>query len=105
MNKVNRFLTLIFHVVERPGIYGVNEVDDLYFIMFGYQYADLQSMEDISNLLSGFRRYVNEHFELKGDHDWPRLIKLYSASDRHSIELFGLLFRKYLDSINISIPD
>lgn len=46
MNKVDRFLTLIFHVVEKPGIYGVNEVDDLYFIMFGYQYADLQSMED-----------------------------------------------------------
>lgn len=105
MSKIDDFLSLILQIVERPGMYGVNELDDLYFIMLGYMYSDIQEMSEISDLLEKFRLFINEHFESNEGHDWHKLVKLYSGSDIHSIELFGRLFNQYLRSIHLSMPD
>lgn len=99
-NKVEKFLQFVYHIVERPGMYGVNEIDDLYFITLGYQYSDLEGTSDISELLDGFRDFLNKRYKTNDNHDWPKLIKLYSGSDRHSIELFGRLLGEYLRKIN-----
>ncbi len=80
-------------------MFQVNCVEDIYLIIFGYQCA-LQgdNINVLNDFLLEFRTFVNEDSEIGGDHDWVRLIRFYSASDKQSIELFGQYLNQYLDN-------
>lgn len=85
--KIDTFIT---EILDRPAMYCVNNVEDLNLIIWGYLMG-LQSKED-NNFMVYFRELTNKHFKSKKDTDWSRLIRFYSASDKHSIELFSQIF-------------
>jgi hypothetical protein len=98
MKVKDRYIDFIKKVTAWPGMYQINKVEDIWLVSLGYQQA-LQESEnvEVGNFLVAFRAYVNEHFNSKENHGWERLIRLYSGSDSHSIELFVQLFSQYVD--------
>jgi hypothetical protein len=99
MKEIKKYVDFIKAIVERPAMYQVNRVEDIWLISFGYQHALGElDIKEIGNFLSDFRDYVNKDFQSNQNHSWERLIKLYSGSDKHSIELFGQLFFNYIKS-------
>lgn len=80
----------VLPIIERPAMYCVNNVEDLWLIIFGYTMG-IQDNES-NNFMSEFRVFVNKYFKSKDDVDWSRLIRFHSSSDKHSIELFSEIF-------------
>ncbi|MBC7412592.1 MAG: hypothetical protein H7331_09090 [Bacteroidia bacterium] len=79
-------------------MFGINKVEDLHFIFFGYQqgaHLNNEVGDELTTFFSNFEDYVNKHFESKNDVDWSRLIRFYSDSDKHSLELFSNLYTMY----------
>jgi len=98
---VKRFITFVNAVVNKPGMFNVNNIEDLHLILFGYSSglgSSIGPCENLSEMLSAFRVFINNEFETKGDYDWPRVIRFYSAGDQHSIELFKLKFDQFLST-------
>ncbi|WP_426671442.1 hypothetical protein ACPPVU_09410 [Mucilaginibacter sp. McL0603] len=94
---VDKLFELISAIVKRPAMYQVSKVEDIYLVIFGYLAGSKYELLNIFH--ENFRIFVNEHFKedfvSKSDYDWPRLIRFYSAGDKHSIELFGQLFEQF----------
>jgi hypothetical protein len=101
---IDTFLELLHSITERPPMYGVNNVEDIHFIIMGYQFAlyDNPEKEKFNNFLSQFREFINKDFETGVDYDWVRLIRFHSGGDKHSIELFSSLLNKYLTSPHLA---
>lgn len=78
-------------------MYQVSNVDGIYTLILGY-IAGSES-EILNTLHQDFRTFVNEHFATdfirQSNHDWPHLIRFYSAGEMHSIELFANLFEHF----------
>ena len=102
--KVDDFLNLVSYIIRKPGMFNVNELDDLYFIMLGYRCGNTLCGEEIAELLNEFSHFVSQHFEFERDHEWIGLIKLYGGSDKNCIALFENLFSQYLTSIGSEWP-
>ncbi len=90
------FIEFIKAVLDRPAMFCVNNVEDLSLFLTGYNYGSAN--EETNNILSDFRDFVNKHFESKDDVNWPRLIRFYSASDHHSLEVFRKLFFNFIET-------
>ena len=90
-----KLYSFISPILERPAMYCVNNIEDLYLIVWGY----LIGSEDTpsQDFMTYFRKFVNVYFKSKEDVDWPRLIRFYSSSDFHSIELFKQIFTAALE--------
>lgn len=101
--KFEGFIKFIISVLKRPAMYCVNNVEDIYLISFGYTSA-LQD-DNTADFMNDFRQYVNKDFEMNGNHDWSRIIRFHSGSDRQSIELFSKLFFDYLENKKIVISN
>jgi hypothetical protein len=94
---MEKFLEVLNHRLERPGMYGVNRVEDLYHFIWGY--ATGANSQEVWDLMSDFRVSLNKDWKTtKENHDWPRLIKLYSGSDLHSVELFKQKLNEFLNN-------
>jgi hypothetical protein len=91
---LNKFISLLDSVTSRPGMYLVNNVEDLNLLIFGYLAASDE--DESSSLMSEFRKFVNHEFKTDSDYDWPRLIRFHSDGGRSSIELFKVLFSRYI---------
>ena len=81
-------------ITERPAMYGVNRIEDLYLIIRGFLYAHTKT--DLEDLMYNFRIFVNEKWDCKEDAEWCRLIRFYSGSDQHSLELFKSLWEEFV---------
>ena len=90
-------------VIERPGMYLVNNVEELSLIIYGYLMG--KGDVDCIELMSEFRDFVNKECKTdkKRDHNWPRLVRFYSGSDAHSLTLFRHLFDKFLVAKKITM--
>jgi hypothetical protein len=84
-------------------MYRVNKVEDLYFILLGYELKMYESKkkstetEKYSTFKTNFRKFVNKKCGSKKDHETVSLIRLHSGgSDKHSLELFKQWFLEYL---------
>lgn len=93
-NGLEKFFSLINGVINRPAMYGVNNIEDLGLVIFGYNAAFEEN--ELDELLFNFRTFINKEFDSNGDHDWIRLIRFYSGGDRHSLELFKDKFNSFL---------
>ncbi len=99
-DNTSRFIDLMSHVTERPAMYQVNRVEDIYLMTLGYKLALTgDEVEVFSDFLVSFGVFVNERFDSKEDVDWVRLIRFYSASDSHSINLFNKIFLDFLEDL------
>ena len=82
-------------------MYGVSNVEGINLFILGYTCGCRGNDCEIINSFSlEFRSFVNaEHaddFVAQTDFDWPRLVRLYSGGDMHSIELFGRWFDAFV---------
>jgi hypothetical protein len=98
VKEVNQFIDWLQHVVNKPGMYQVNNIEDLGLIMSGYLIgaAHMGDVEALSAFLSDFRSFVNKHFETTFDYDLERLIRFNSSGDKGSLVLFKELFDKFV---------
>lgn len=101
---MNKLVLHIKNILDKPGLYQVNKVEDLYFILLGYELKMHENKresiekEKYSNFKTNFRKFVNKKCDSKKDHDTVSLIRLYSGgSDKHSLELFKQWFLEYLN--------
>lgn len=99
MSDLSKFIEFADAVIKRPAMNGANRVEDIQLILFGYSFGAKDN--DASEFLDGFRVHVNKHFKTRKDHGWDRLIRFYSGSDSHSIELFSKLFQEYKKKSNL----
>ncbi len=100
-DKTKRFLDLMTSVTTRPGMYRINNVEELYLFISGYRYGmyNTDEKDPVNNLLDDFSIHMNNYFDLTSDdnrYPWDKLIKFYSGNDRHSLELFSTCFNEFL---------
>ena len=99
----------IGHLLKRPAMYGLNKVEDIKLLFLGVRLFCFNNSLLSNEFETGFNVFVNAFFtkehNFKEPHDWSKLIRLYSGSDKHSLELFGRFFYEYLESIGISHSD
>lgn len=83
--------TLLKRIYKRPILYGVQKVEDLLQMSFGYsiglgyrQEIDL-SFEDFS---TNFTAFVVDDYNAPSHCNWSTAIRLYSSSDSESVALF-----------------
>jgi hypothetical protein len=93
--ECKEFITLIKFMVKKPGIFGVNQVEDIWFVSLGYTARKSRESEAVSKMLSLFQKFVNRKFSISENLDWHKLIKLYSGSNLGSIRVFGELFEEF----------
>ncbi len=91
-------------------MYNVNNVEDLYLFIFGYKYGVKYSEDDLSlnDLLNKYLVFMNHYFDIKSDdnrYSWDKLIRFYSGSDKHSLELFSQSFREFLEKEKLFLQD
>ena len=94
----DKLIELIKGIIKRPAMYGVNSVEDIALIIFGFNFCASASQGKETDFNAKFRSYINKHFEMSGDNDWPRIIRFHSGGNLHSVELFSILFSQYLIS-------
>lgn len=95
---IDKLISFIDEIIDKPGMYQVNNIEDLHLVLLGY----LQGLDDddSTSFLSGFRMFVNEEFKTNFDYDWSRLIRFHSGGDKGSIDLFRVLFSRYMSTYN-----
>lgn len=100
LKEVDHFVELVQHIVNKPGMFLVNNIEDLGLIISGYLMgvSHMKGGEALIDYLSGFRAFVNRHFESTFDYDWERLIRFHSSGDTGSLILFKQLFQEYISS-------
>ena len=99
--EIKKFASFASAVLDRPGMFNVNNVEDLDLILLGYFLglgATIGPCESLNEMLSAFRAFINNEFDTKGDYDWARIIRFNSAGDQHSIELFKLKFNHFMST-------
>lgn len=100
MTDLNDFLSFVFLILKRPGMFCVNKVEDLNYMITGYTFGN--SNQEVAELLSHFRIFVNNDMDSISNHDWVKLIRLYSGSDSHSLKLFQDMFERFLELNDIN---
>jgi hypothetical protein len=98
-----KLYNIIENLIKMPGMYGINKIEDIHFILFGGNlFASDEIHLELEEFQSQFKTYINNYFKkdykFEGDYDWYRLIRLYSFSDKNSIEMFGELFHRFLSN-------
>ena len=86
---------LIRAIIKRPGIYGAQNIGDIYLLLMGAKLFSLpKARAEISDFWVGFR--VNKHTKCKEERDFHHLIRFYCVEGLNAIEYFGRLFEEYL---------
>jgi hypothetical protein len=92
-------------LIKMPGVFGVNKVEDLKFLFLGSWLFSPDKSSLCGEFEIKFNVFVNDFFrkehKFRESFDWAKLIRLYSGSDKHSIELLGKIFDEYLESVDI----
>ncbi len=66
----------------------------------GLRWSNDSSLE-IAKFMHGFSRFIEKKFEINRQTDWERNIRLISASDRCSLEIFKEAFFEYCTEENV----
>jgi len=98
---INSFNEFVYAVVNKPGMYRVNNIEDLGLVIFGYIAGVARSgtISGLNEFMNNFRRFVNEHFDTTVDYDWERLIRFHAGGNVGSLELFKILFDRYIENV------
>lgn len=98
MQKTDSLVQFINMIVKSPGLFLVNNIEDLGLAVFGFvEGARICSdVTDLNEFMQNFRRFTNEYFETEADYDWAGLIRFHCSGDKGSLELFKQIFDKYV---------
>jgi len=96
MNKtLTEFIDFVAAMTKRPGMFGINNVEDLNLVVLGYTVATKDNT--VEELLGAFTEFINRDFDTNNSYHWALVLRLNSAtSDHHSLKLFGDIFSKFL---------
>ncbi|RFM32356.1 hypothetical protein [Chitinophaga silvisoli] len=96
-NDLENFIKLINAITDRPGMYMVNNVEDLALVILGYKHACIASdRELLDKLIEDFSKSLNERFETKEAIEWVRLIRYHGFGDGNTLSLFKLAFDEFI---------
>ena len=94
MITVKEFLDKLRIVLDRPGMYSIQKVEDINTIFFSEIFFNRnKEIEDWSSKFSHF--VINDTNNALDNFHWCKIIRLYSGSDAHSLDLFGELCTKF----------
>lgn len=90
------FLDKLNIILDRPGMFGIQKVEDVDIVFFSEIF--LNSNKSIEEWSSKFREFVIKEVDnnLK-NFGWSKVIRLYSGSDAHSLELFKDLYTRFTE--------
>jgi len=98
-NVLKNFIKLINVITDRPGMYMVNNVEDLALVIWGYKCAcNAGDRELLENLMDDFKKNVNQRFETKEEIEWVRLFRFHGFGDGNTLSLFKLAFTEFIVS-------
>lgn len=98
---MEKFIEFVKMMIERPGMFCINKVEDISFICFGYIQSSNESLK-ISEFLHGYSHHLRNKYGLDLDWnlDWQMVIRLVcGASDKTTLDRFRETFSEYCDSI------
>jgi hypothetical protein len=96
MLTVKEFLDKLKIVLDRPGMYSIQKVEDVSTIFFSEIFFNRN--KEIEEWSSKFSRFViSDTNNALDNFDWCKIIRLYSGSDAHSLELFRELCNKFTE--------
>lgn len=98
MRSKKEFIEFVRGIISKPGMYQINNVEDLYLVLFGYSVGC--ENQNIYNFLDNFRDFVNNEYKSKDNIDWSRLIRFHGASDYTTIQLFADNFERFVSQSN-----
>ncbi|MGN6419488.1 MAG: hypothetical protein ACTHMC_18455 [Pseudobacter sp.] len=104
IEQQKEFISFLFAILKRNGMFNVNNVEDINLVILGYEAALISSpiaQKSIHQLLLGFRVFVNAKFETHQDFDWARVIRFNSGGDKPSLELFESLFTQFTNEYTV----
>ena len=94
MIEVSEFIKKISIILERPGMFGIQKVEDINLVFFSEIY--INNNVELEKWCRGFSLFViNDTNESLSNFDWSKVIRLYSGSDYHSLSLFKELLNEY----------
>lgn len=100
MINEKEFIKAMDILIDKPGMYGINSIENIYNFVTAEIYFNRNiAVEDWSGRFNLFvmeklnNRLTNFH--------WYKLIRLYSGSDSHSIQLFKDLFLEFTQHGNV----
>lgn len=92
----NNFYKKLIIILERPGMYSIQKVEDIYLLFFAEIYFNDNS--EIEEWSSKFREFVKSNINNALENfGWHQIIRLYSGSDAHSIKLFSEMFANFIE--------
>lgn len=96
-NVLKDFIKLINVITDRPGMYMVNNVEDIALVIWGYKSAcNASDRELLEKLMEDFKKSVNERYETKEAIEWVRLIRFHGFGDGNTLNLFKLAFNEFI---------
>jgi hypothetical protein len=98
------FIEFVNVILNRPGMFMIEDVEDLYLVLYGFQRGMPTHAEarDIAELMTDFRQFVNVELNSTDDVDWPRLIRYHSSGNSGSIILFKNKFERFIEIQNLN---
>lgn len=101
--ELEKFISMMFLIGEKPGVFGMSSSDDIYHFLQGFFYA---SNDEIKDFISDFKSYVNKHFvktyfpdRSDFELDWKNWIRFTSSTNFESVKWFDKLFKGYVESL------
>ena len=95
MQEFRDFMDML---LERPAMFLINSVDDIYFIVLGYTYAipNLEQYGEIVEFFNSFNNYLRQQHDLQETTmSWHKIIRFYSSTGQNSLEEFKTQFMAY----------
>jgi hypothetical protein len=98
-NFLKDFIKLIKAITDRPGMYMINNVEDLALVIWGYKCAcNSSDRELLESFMDDFKKSVNKRFETKDAIEWVRLIRFHGFGDGNTLNLFKSVFDEFIVS-------
>lgn len=100
------FIDILASVLKRPGMFQINNIEDLYFFTLGYSISSSDKGDPcIHYFLDSFSDFISAKHQLSDRTNWSRYIRFISGGDKHSLELFETYFIDYCSKTNIDWPE
>lgn len=94
----NHFFEFVKAVSRRPGMFLVNNVEDIGLVILGYKQAcsfHSERYSCIDEIMHDFQKIINDHFNTTEDLAWVSLIRFHCVSNAATLDFFNLKFNEF----------
>jgi hypothetical protein len=96
---LRKLIEFIKIVSNKPGMFLVNNIEDLSLTVFGYRFAcahHASNLESIDEFLDSFKLFINVHYKTGENLDWARLIRFHCVNDFTTLQFFDKKFNEFV---------